>query len=240
MPYHAILNNVEASLQEGMSEKTMTEFRSKQIELKPGARGQSTVSRDAKAPLTLLLAVTAFVLLIACANIANLLLARGAGRAGEMALRLSIGGSRGQLIAQLLTESCLLGLIGGLLSLAVARVTLGAMAAILPPVEAATFDIHPDTAFCCSPGVLAFVTAVAFGLSRALRHPPEPLSGCGPPDQPSGGRAASRWRTSLATAQIALSMACLVRRSLPKPPNIGNVDFGMKVDPWSPSAFRPS
>jgi predicted permease len=234
VPYHAILNNVEASLQKGMSEKTMTEFRSKRIELKPGARGQSTVSRDAKAPLTLLLAVTAFVLLIACANIANLLLARGAGRAGEMAVRLSIGGSRGQLVAQLLTESCLLGLMGGLLSLAVARLTLGAMAAILPPVEAATFDIHLDTTILLFTGALAFVTAVAFGLFPALYATrPDLLSTLrASSGQPSGGRAASRWRTSLATAQIALSVALLGAAGLftKSLANIGNVDLGMKVD----------
>ena len=234
VPYHAILNNVEASLQEGMSEKTMTEFRNKRIELRPGPRGQSIVSRDAKAPLTLLLAVTAFVLLIACANIANLLLARGAGRAGEMALRLSIGGSRGQLIAQLLTESCLLGLMGGLLSLAVARVTLGAMAAILPPVESATFDIHLDTTMLLFTGVLAFVTAVAFGLFPALYATrPDLLSTLrASTGQPSGGRAASRWRTSLATAQIALSVALLGAAGLftKSLANISNVDLGMKLD----------
>ena len=232
--YHAILNNVEASLQQGMSEKTLAEFRAKRIGLKPGARGQSIVSRDAGAPLTLLLAVTAFVLLIACANIANLLLARGAARAGEMAVRLSIGGSRGQLVAQLLTESCLLGLMGGLLSLAVARVTLGAMAAILPPVAVGTFDIHLDTTILIFTGILAFVTAVAFGLFPALYATrPDLLSTLrAATGQPSGGRAASRWRTSLATAQIALSMALLGAAGLftKSLANISNVDLGMKVD----------
>ena len=89
-----------------------------------GARGQSSVTREARAPLTLLLGVTALVLLIACANIANLLLARGAARAGEMAVRLSIGASRGQLVRQLLVESCLLALFGGIGGLLVAQWTL--------------------------------------------------------------------------------------------------------------------
>src|SRR5262245_9710257 len=119
--YHAIVNDVEAPLQRGMSEQTLTRFRAKPIVVQPGAQGQSSVRREARAPLNLLLGVTAFVLLIACANIANLLLARSAARAGEMAVRLSIGASRRQLIGQLLAESCLLALLGGAASLLVAR-----------------------------------------------------------------------------------------------------------------------
>ena len=234
VPYHALLNNVEASLQEGMSPKTMAAFRAKRIELKPGLRGQSSVSHEAQGPLTMLLAVTAFVLLIACANIANLLLARGAARAGEMAVRLSIGGSRGQLIAQLLAESCLLGLMGGALSLAVARMTLGAMAAILPPVAAGTFDVHLDTTVLVFTGVLAFVAALAFGIFPALYATRPDLTSAlrANTGQPSGGRAASRWRTSLATAQIALSMALLGAAGLftKSLANISHVDLGVKVD----------
>ncbi|HEX2386964.1 MAG TPA: ABC transporter permease, partial [Candidatus Binatia bacterium] len=88
--YHAIINEVEAPLQKDMSSQTMARFRAKPILIAPGGRGQSAVPDEAKTPLRLLLGVTAFVLLIACANIANLLLARSAARAGEMALRLSI------------------------------------------------------------------------------------------------------------------------------------------------------
>ncbi|MGH7582044.1 MAG: ABC transporter permease, partial [Gemmatimonadales bacterium] len=106
VPYGALLANVEKPLQQGMSDKTMEKFLAKRVELKPGARGQSEISQQAKTPLTLPMAVTIFVLLITCANIANLLLARGAARAGEMAVRLSIGGSRAQLVGQLLVESC--------------------------------------------------------------------------------------------------------------------------------------
>ena len=90
--------------------------------------------------------VTAFVLLIACANIANLLLARSASRAAEMAVRLSIGAGRGQLIRQLLGESCLLALFGGVAGLLVAQWTLNLMASLLPSDAADTIDFSVDLA----------------------------------------------------------------------------------------------
>ena len=84
--YHAIVNRVEAPLQEGMSEQTMKRFRAKPLVVEEGPHGQSSVRDEVRAPMRLLLGVTAFVLLIACANIANLLLARSAARVSEMAV----------------------------------------------------------------------------------------------------------------------------------------------------------
>ena len=234
VPYHQIVNDVEAPLQKGLSDQTMARFRSKLLLLEPGNRGQSTVSREARGPLRLLLGVTAFVLLIACANIANLLLARAAGRASEMALRLSIGASRRQLIVQLLTESVLLAVFGGLAGLLVARWTLDLIASLLPTnaIETLTFTLDPPVLIFAA--ALTLGTGLLFGLFPALHSTrPDLLPTLkGQAGQPGGGRAAKRFRTTLATVQIAMSMALLVSaglftRSLM---NVSRVDLGLKID----------
>jgi predicted permease len=233
-PYRTILNDVEAPLQKGMSPQTMARFKAKPILLEPGSRGQSQVTQNAKAPLLLLLGVTGFVLLIACANIANLLLARGAGRAGEMAIRLSIGAGRGQLIGQLLTESCLLAIFGGIGGLAVAQWTLDLMAAMLPRQATDTLVLTVDPIVMVFAGALAIGTGLLFGLFPALHSTrPDLISALkGQSGQPSGARSAARFRTSLATAQIALSMALLVSAGLFTRSlfNVSRVDLGVKAD----------
>jgi hypothetical protein len=102
--YRTIVTEVEAPLQTGMSDATMQRFKEKPLVLTEGLRGQSSVHQEAGEPLTLLFIVTGVVLLIACANIANLLLARSAARASEMAIRLSIGAGRRTLFGQQLRE----------------------------------------------------------------------------------------------------------------------------------------
>ena len=233
-PYRAIVNDVEAPLQKGMSEQTMVRFKAKEITTEPGNRGQSSFDNEARAPLIVLLAVTATVLLIACANIANLLLVRGAGRAAEMAVRLSIGANRRQLITQLMTESILLAAFGAIAGLLVAKWTLDLIASIMPA------DSGSLIAFSLSPTMLTFAggaaifTGLAFGLFPALHSTRPDLANTlkNQAGQPGGAKAARRFRTTLATVQIAMSMALLVPAGLFAKSlfNISRVDLGMKTD----------
>jgi putative ABC transport system permease protein len=233
-PYHAILLDVEAPLQKGMSEQTLARFKAKPLLLRSAVNGQSEVSSTARAPLTLLLGVTAFVLLIACANIANLLLARSAARAAEMAIRLSIGASRWQLVRQLLVESMLLAVFGGVAGLFVSRWTLDLIVSIVSKEAADLIEVSLDPAVVAFAGALAVATGLAFGLFPALHSTRADLvtSLKGQAGQPAGTRAAARFRHSLATVQIALSMALLVAaglftRSLM---NVSRVDLGLNPE----------
>jgi predicted permease len=232
--YSRIISEVEAPLQEGMSDKTMQAFKAKKLLMEPGQRGQSQVHTEAKTPLFMLFGITGIVLLIACANIANLLLARGANRATEMGVRLALGASRRQLLAQLLTESVLLAMVGGVASLLVAQWTLRGIGALLPPEAASTFTRSikwPVVAFSAG---LSVATGIVFGMFPALHSTRSDLittirAGAG---QIAGGTAASRFRAVLVTVQIALSMMLLISAGLflKSLVNVSRVDLGVSVD----------
>jgi len=232
--YSSLIQNIEVPLQQGMSDKTMAEFKAKQIVLKPGALGQSNVREEAGTPIRMLFGITLLVLLIACANISNLLLARGAAREGEMVVRLAIGGTRWQLLRQLLTESVLLGGIGGLAGLGVAVLTLRGMTMILPEQATSTFTPTLDPTVVAFTAVLAILTSVLFGLFPALHGTRPDLIATirEQGTQPSGGKAAARWRTALATAQIGLALALLASAGLftKSLANVSRLDLGLKVD----------
>jgi predicted permease len=232
--YRTIVNDVEAPLQKGMSEQTLARFRQKALIINEGPRGQSSIHREAKEPLVLLLSVTAFVVVIACANVANLLLARGAARSSEMAIRLSIGAGRRKLVAQLLTESCLLALFGGAAGLLVARWTLVMIASLLPAEAVVVIQFQLDGTILLFTAATTIFTGLLFGLFPALHSTrPDLVSSLkGQAGQPSGARSAARFRTALATAQIAISMTLLIAAGLFLKSlfNISRVELGVKVD----------
>jgi predicted permease len=234
--YSGILNEIEAPLNTGLPPAALEQFRRRTIVLEAGALGQSVLRSDQPVPteLTLLLGATALVLLIACANIANLLLARGVARSGEMALRSSLGASRGRLVAQLLLESGVLAAAGVVASVPVALLTLRGVLALSPGWVVDNLTIRIDRASLLFAAAAALATVVLFGLAPAVRATRANLASVikGQAPQAVGGRGTARFRVALATAQIALStlllgLAGLFTQSLA---NVARVDLGMNVD----------
>jgi predicted permease len=242
--YHQIVTGVEVPLQKGMSDQTMARFKAKPILLTPGARGQSNLRDDARGPLTFLFILTGLVLLIACANVANLLLARSAAREGEMAIRLSIGAGRRHLITQLLTESCLLAVTGGVVGLGVAYGTLAFIGSLLPAQQGATLSFQLDPTVLVFSAALSIGTGLLFGLFPALHstRPNLAVTLKNQAGQPSGGKAAARFRTALVTAQITVSMLLLIGAGLftKSLANISRVDLGIQIDHLVTFAIAPA
>ena len=241
--YSHVLNDLEVPLQTGVSAKSLAQFKARKIILADGRRGQSNLIRSSRTPLVMLLTITAIVLLIACANIANLLLARAANRTMEMAVRLSLGATRNQLIAQVLTESVLLAALGGVVSVLVAHWTLNGITAMLPAQAVSGMDFRLSIPAIWFTAVVSLFTGVLFGIVPALQSTRPDLvtelrnnSG-----KLAGGRGAARFRTSLVTAQIALSMALLIAAGLfiESLRNISRVDLGIDVENVATFAISP-
>jgi len=234
--YSAILNDVEAPelLAQDLRGGTLDDFRARRIEFSPGGRGQSKLAGEYERPLTLLLGVTALVLLIVCVNIANLLLARGAARAGEMATRASLGASRSRLVGQLLFESAVLIAIGGTMSVGVAAFVVRLVSGMLPAGVATGLAPELSSAALLFAAGASLVTVVVFGLAPAWR-----VSDASPAlamkahaARSGGGRAAMRFRGALTTAQIAFSMLLLVMAGLftKSLVNVARQEIGIDVE----------
>jgi putative ABC transport system permease protein len=176
----------------------------------------------ARKATALLSAVVGLVLLIACANVANLLLARAAARRKEIAVRLALGAARMRLIRQLLTESFLLALLGAVAGLMIAFLINQALMALQPPVPAAwnfQIDLRLDAQALGFTVLLTFVTALIFGLAPALQASKPDLVPALKDETPALARGPRylRWlslRNTLVVAQVAVSLVLLVGAGL--------------------------
>ena len=232
--YRNILTDVEAPLQTDMSGETMARFVAKPLPIEDGRRGQSGMHDFVGVPLLLLLGVTGAVLLIACANIANLLLARAAARASEMAVRLALGATRRQLVTQLLTESCLLAVLGGAAGLVAANWTLGFIGALLPPEIADLLRLTLDPYAVPFTGAVSLSTGLLFGIFPAFHGTRAALISTLKDDagQPAGARAAAGLRRGLVAAQFALATMLLLVAGLfiQSLRNVSGVDVGIQAN----------
>jgi predicted permease len=167
--------------------------------------------------LPMLMALAGVVLLLACANVANLLLVRSVARRREIAIRLSMGAGRGRVVRQLLVESSLLALAGGGLAMLLAQWTAGTMQGFIPPTSfPVALVLNPDRTVLVVTLAIALLTGLVFGLVPALRSsklaPAAVLKE--EAGTASGGRHKGRLTGALVVAQLALSMLLLVTAGL--------------------------
>jgi len=200
------------------SDFTRKDFRRMKLEILPGSQGRSYVRMHLGTPLWVLMALTGTVLLLACANLANLLLARAASREREMAVRLAIGAGRGRIVSQLLVESLLLSTLGTVLGLALAFAADRLLLNTYLPADAAgdlAISAVPDARILLFTIAVMFVTVLLFGLAPAIqssRADVAPTLKDQAGSVVSGGNVALR--KALVVAQVTLSLLLLIGAGL--------------------------
>jgi predicted permease len=231
--YSAILQSESSALKS--SPQTKKAFLEKKVLLDPGSRGRPILQHDAGQPLLILLSMVGLVLLIACANLASLLVARGEARQREIAVRMAMGAGRWRLIRQLLTESLLISLAGGAAGLIVGSWTLGALVSSMPDNIGASglqgkFD-YRVLAFALG---LSVLTGILFGFLPALRSTRADLQATLREQGANvfGGKSNVRLRKVLLVSQVALTVVLLASagfflRSLM---NLKEQDLGVRTD----------
>ncbi|HYO79845.1 MAG TPA: ABC transporter permease [Bryobacteraceae bacterium] len=195
---------------------TRAQFLSSWMEVLPGAQGRPQFRERFGRPLVILMGIVAFVLLIACANVANLMLARATARQKEIAVRLAVGATRRRIIAQLLTESVLLSLIGGVAGMLLA-VWLNTWLLNVMPARESTLPVSalPDLRIFAFTFLVSLVTGVFFGLAPAIQSTRPDVAGT-LKDQAGSvtSTSAITIRKGLVVAQVTLSLLLLIGSGL--------------------------
>ena len=216
--FHQILKT--EVLQPGFAHATRydkQQFLKMWLDVIPGGQGNTILRQQYEKPLWVLTGVTGFVLLIACANLASLLAARAVVRQKEIAVRLAIGSSRARIIQQLMTESLLLALSGGLAGMVLARATVRSLLTFLPEKPTGYgISSAPDWRILCFALGLSLVTGLVFGSIPALQAAGPNIADTlkGNAASVTGGSAAIHFRRLLVTAQISLSLLLLIGATL--------------------------
>jgi predicted permease len=214
VPFAALIRDVELPAQRsGLGEPAREAFTLRRLVLEPGALGQRPERGELSRLAVLLFSITGIVLLMACANVANLLLTRSVYRANEFTVRMAVGAGRGRLVRQLLIECGLLAVLGMLSGAVLAIWTVGALTPLLPGAKTFHFELNAT--------MYVFTTLVAGGTVLLIGLYPA-LHGTRVCDLATGLKGAktsaasgtARFRDALSTAQIALSLALVVLAAL--------------------------
>ncbi len=231
--YSAILQSESSAMK--LSPQSKKEFLEKKILLDPGSHGRPILQHDSGKPLVILLSMVGLVLLIACANLASLLVARGEARQREIAVRMAMGAGRWRLIRQLLTESLLISLAGGAAGLVVGSWTLGTLVSSVPDnIGASGLQGKFDYRVLAFAFGLSVLTGILFGFLPALRSTRADLQTTLREQGANvfGGKSNVRLRKLLLISQVALTVVLLASagffvRSLM---NLKSQDLGVRTD----------
>ena len=232
--YQSVLREVEAPLQEGASDDYLQRFVGKELVLLPGRSGQTGLHSAAEQPMQMLIAVSLLVLLVACVNVANLLLAFGARERGEIAVRTALGASYMHIFSRRMIQIVALGLVGAVCSIPVALIVMNLFLMMIPTGLGSALDGGMHLQMLVLALVVAFAAIMIAGLIpilQALKVSPMAVI------RDQNGQAGSsvkdlRFRSALVVTQIAFSICLLIvaglfSRSLS---NIDQQDLGMQID----------
>ncbi|MGB2645668.1 MAG: ABC transporter permease [Candidatus Acidiferrum sp.] len=242
--YHQVLTAEFQELGSGVNAHDRERVFANRIQLTPGNQGFAYLRGEMQRPLLLMFCVTAIVLLVACANLANLLLARNAKRKQEISVRLAIGAGRGRLIRQWLTESLLLSVLGGVAGVVVAYWVKTALIGFLPANYSANLHAPMDLQVLAFALLASVLTGLLFGLAPALQLSRASAS-LTPRDDTRSISSAERFfslRSALILVQVAFSLPLLIGAGLflHSLRNLRGVDLGFTKENVFLATLNPS
>jgi putative ABC transport system permease protein len=242
--YHPLLQENLTKIT-GFDEQKRKAFLAKQILIEPGARGRNIVQRDSGPQILVLFAMVALVLLIACTNVANLLLARGAARQREFAIRGAMGATRSRIVRQLVIESMLCALAGGAVGVALGSWLISLLVPIIvtnADIKGLSAQLDPTVLFYAL--TATFLSGIFFGVIPAWRvtrnSVTEVIKDQGSTSSASVGHV--RFRKVLVAGQVAFTLLLLAGAALFTKTlwNLRNVDLGLHVEHVISFAISPS